>query len=126
MAQTPGAGQGVLHHPCLYGRGYPGPQVVVFRKAYVRAYPVSKPNAFASLGYDAAHLLMAAVAEAGSSGPVDVRRALSGIRRFQEITGTISYPSGRRIPTKSVTILQIEQDQRKLVRCLLLASVPPP
>jgi branched-chain amino acid transport system substrate-binding protein len=100
--------------------------VVAFRKAYVRAYPGSKPNAFAALGYDAAHLLMAAVAEAGSSDPVDVSRALSGIRRFQGGTGTISYPSGSRIPTKSVTILQIEQGQRKLVKNLLSVSVRPP
>ena len=104
----------------------PDPQVAAFRKAYVRAYPGSKPNAFAALGYDAARLLMAAVAEAGSSDPYDVRRALSGIRRFQGITGTISYPSGSRIPSKSVTLLKIEQGQRKLVRNLLPVRVPPP
>jgi branched-chain amino acid transport system substrate-binding protein len=108
------------------GANNPDPQVVAFRKAYVRAYPGSKPNAFAALGYDAANLLMAAIAEAGSSDPGDVRRALSGIRRFQGVTGTISYPSGSRIPSKSVTILQIEHGQRKLVRNLLPASVPPP
>jgi len=108
------------------GADNPDPQVVAFRKAYVRTYPGSKPNAFAALGYDAANLLMTAVAEAGSSDPDDVRRALTRIRRFNGITGTISYPSGSRIPSKSVTILQIEQGQRKLVTNLLPASVPPP
>jgi ABC-type branched-subunit amino acid transport system substrate-binding protein len=64
----------------------------------------SKPNVFAALGYDAARLLMAAVAETGSSDPGDVRRALSGIRWFQGSPRTISYPSGSRIPSKPVTI----------------------
>ena len=108
------------------GADNPDQQVKAFRKAYIRTYPGNKPNAFAALGYDAARLLMAAVAEAGSSDPHDVRRALSGIRRFQGVTGTISYPSGSRISSKSVTILQIDQGQRKLVRNLLPASVPPP
>jgi len=126
VAETPGAGQGVLHHLRLSGRGYPDPNVVAFWTAYVRVYSGSRPNACAALGYDAVHLLMAAVAEAGSSDPVDVRRALSGILRFQGVTGTKCYPSGSRIPSKSVTILQIEQGQGKLVRNLLPASVPPP
>lgn len=108
------------------GPDNPDPQVAAFRKAYVRAYPGSTPNAFAALGYDAARLVMAAVTEAGSSDPDDVRRALSGIRQFQGVTGTISYPAGSRIPSKSVTILQIELGQRHMVRKLLPARVPPP
>jgi branched-chain amino acid transport system substrate-binding protein len=108
------------------GSDNPDPQVAAFRKDYVRAYPGSTPTAFAALGYDAARLIMAAVAEAGSSDPDDVRRALSGIRRFQGVTGTISYPAGSRIPSKSVTILQIEQGQRRLVSKLLPAKVPSP
>jgi branched-chain amino acid transport system substrate-binding protein len=108
------------------GSDNPDPQVAAFSKAYVRAYPGSTPTAFAALGYDAARLLMTAVAEAGSSDPDDVRRALSGIRQFQGVTGTISYPDGSRIPSKSVTILQIEQGHRRLVTNLLPARVPSP
>jgi len=108
------------------GPDNPDPQVAAFREAYVRAYPGTMPNAFAALGYDAARLIMEAVVEAGSSDPDDVRRALSGIRRFQGVTGTISYPAGNRIPAKSVTILQIEQGQRRLISKVLPARVPPP
>jgi len=108
------------------GPDNPDPQVAAFRKAYVRAYPGSTPDAFAALGYDAARLIMAAVAEAGSSDPDDVRRALSGTREFQGVTGTISYPAGSRIPSKSVTILQIERGQRRMVSKLLPARVPSP
>jgi branched-chain amino acid transport system substrate-binding protein len=108
------------------GPDNPDPHVAAFRKTYVQAYPKSTPTAFAALGYDAARLLMTAVAEAGSSDPDDVRQALSGIRRFQGVTGIISYPAGSRIPSKSVTILQIEQGQRRLVSQLLPARVPSP
>ena len=108
------------------GPDNPDPQVTAFRKAYVHAYPGSTPTAFAALGYDTARLIMAAVAKAGSTDPDDVRRALSGIRRFKGITGTISYPAGSRIPSKSVTILQIENGQRRFVRNLLPSQVPPP
>jgi branched-chain amino acid transport system substrate-binding protein len=108
------------------GPDNPDPQVASFRKTYVRAYPKSIPTAFAALGYDAARLIMAAVAEAGSSDPDDVRRALSGIRRFRGITGSISYPAGSRIPSKSVTILRIERGRRRLVTQVLPAGVPSP
>jgi len=108
------------------GTDNPDPQVAAFRKAYVHAYPGSTPNAFAALGYDAARLVMAAVAEADSSDPDDIRRALSGIRRFQGVTGTISYPAGSRIPAKSVTILQVERGRSQLVGQLLPIRVPPP
>jgi len=108
------------------GPDNPDSQVAAFRKAYIRAYPGSTPDAFAALGYDAARLIMAAVTEAGSTDPDDVRRALSGTREFQGVTGTISYPAGSRIPSKSVTILRIERGQRRMVSKFLPARVPSP
>jgi len=102
------------------------PKVVAFRKAYIEAYPGNIPNAFAALGYDAAQLLMAAIAEAGSPEPADVLEALAGIRQFEGVTGTMGYAPGSRIPRKSVTILQIEGGNCKLVRQLLPERVPPP
>ena len=108
------------------GPDNPDPQVAVFRKAYVRAYPESTPTAFAALGYDAARLIMAAAAKAGSADPDDIRQALSKIQKFQGVTGIISYPADSRIPSKSVTVLQIERGQRRLVRNLLPAGVPSP
>ncbi len=108
------------------GSDNPDPKVVAFRKAYSQAYSGRFPDAFAALGYDAARLLMAAIAQAESSDPGDIRKALAGIRRFEGITGTMSYPAGSRIPTKSVSILQVEQGNRKLVKQLLPARVPPP
>jgi branched-chain amino acid transport system substrate-binding protein len=108
------------------GADNPDPRVTAFRKAYADAYPGGLPDAFAALGYDAARLLIAAVADAGSDDPQAVRDALVGIRRFEGVTGIISYPPGSRIPTKSVTILEIDNGRRKLVRTLSPTLVPPP
>jgi branched-chain amino acid transport system substrate-binding protein len=108
------------------GPDNPDPQVKAFRKAYIHAYPGSTPTAFAALGYDAARLILAAVAEAGSSDPDNVRQALSRTRQFRGVTGTISYSADSRIPTKSVSILQIEMGQRKLVKNQLPVKVPSP
>ena len=108
------------------GADNPDPRVTAFRDAYIAAYPGSVPDAFAALGYDAARLLIAAVAAAGSPDPQAVREALAGIRRFEGDTGTIGYPPGSRIPTKSVTILEIDNGRRTLVRTLSPTSVPPP
>jgi branched-chain amino acid transport system substrate-binding protein len=108
------------------GADNPDPRVAAFREAYAKAYPGSLPDAFAALGYDSARLLIAAVADAKSPDPEKVRAALAGIRRFEGVTGTIGYPPGGRIPTKSVTILEIDHGRRKLVRTLSPTRVPPP
>jgi len=108
------------------GADNPDPRVVAFRKAYAEAFPGSDPDAFAALGYDAARLLIAAVTAAGSPDPEKVRKALAGIHRFEGVTGTIGYPPGGRIPTKSVSILEIDNGRRKLVRTLSPTRVPPP
>jgi branched-chain amino acid transport system substrate-binding protein len=108
------------------GEDNPDPRVAAFREAYAEAYPGSLPDAFAALGYDAARLLITAVTAARSPDPEKVRQALAVIQRFEGVTGTMSYPPGGRIPTKSVTILEIENGQSKLVRTLSPTQVPPP
>lgn len=108
------------------GADNPDPRVTAFRNAYLAAYPGSSPDAFAALGYDAARLIIAAVARAGDADPARVMRALAGIQRFEGVTGTLSYPAGSRIPTKSVSILGYESGKRRLVRQLAPERVPAP
>jgi branched-chain amino acid transport system substrate-binding protein len=102
------------------------PQVVAFRTAYLQAYPDSAPDAFAALGYDAARLLLAAVGTAGSDDPNAVRRALASTQNFAGVTGTISYSPGNPIPSKSVTILELDHGSRRFVDQLVPTQVPPP
>lgn len=108
------------------GPDNPDPKVVAFRKAYQKTYPGNIPDAFAALGYDTAQLLMAAVAHAQSPDPAKVLQALSLFRKFDGVTGTLSYAPGSRIPTKTVTILGINQGKIKLVKQLMPSKVPPP
>jgi branched-chain amino acid transport system substrate-binding protein len=102
------------------------PVVAAFRDAYADAHPGSTPDAFTALGYDAARLLLDAVERAGSDDPAAVRTALAATRSFAGVTGTISYAAGSRIPSKSVTIVQIDSGTRRFVEQLVPAEVPPP
>lgn len=102
------------------------PEVLAFREAYERAYPGSAPDAFAALGYDTVRLLLAAVEHAGSDDAEDVRAALAATQSFEGVTGTISYFAGNRIPSKSVTILEIKRGASRLVEQLVPAEVPTP
>jgi len=108
------------------GADNPDPKVVAFRNAYEAAYPGEAPSAFAALGYDAARLVANAASEAASSDPKDVLAAMSSIRQFDGVTGTMTYPAGDRIPTKSVTILEVRDGARRLVRQFVPESVPAP
>jgi branched-chain amino acid transport system substrate-binding protein len=108
------------------GPDNPDPDVTAFREAYERAYPGSTPDAFSALGYDAARLLLDAVDRAGGNDPDAVRAALAATRNFKGVTGTITYAAGSRIPSKSVTILQIDLGTRRFVEQLVPAVVPPP
>ena len=108
------------------GADNPDPRVIAFRKAYLAAHPGDPPDAFAALGYDAARLIIAAIAGAGDSDPGKVRQALAGMQRFEGVTGTVSYPAGSRIPKKTVSILAYEGGKRRLVRQLAPERVPAP
>jgi branched-chain amino acid transport system substrate-binding protein len=108
------------------GEDNPDPQVTAFREAYLARYPDSTPDAFAALGYDAARLLMAAIADAGSSDPQAVRGALAQTQDFDGVTGTISYNDGQQIPSKSVSILNVTGGALSLVSDVLPQQVPAP
>jgi branched-chain amino acid transport system substrate-binding protein len=108
------------------GADNPNPRVAGFVDAYKTAYPDDTPDAFAALGYDAANLIMQAVEHAGNADPQQIRTALEGVRRFESVTGTLSYPEGSRIPVKSVTIIEVEKGLFKLVHELTPREVPAP
>jgi len=102
------------------------PEVVAFRAAYERAHPGRTPNAFTALGYDTARLLLDAVGRAGSEDPEAARNALAATQGFKGVTGTITYTAGDRIPSKSVTILQIEGGTRRFVEQFVPEQAPAP
>lgn len=108
------------------GADSPNPKVRAFLDAYAEAYPGQEPSAFAALGYDAVYLLAAALDRAGEATSAAVATGLSGLQGFSGVTGTISFHGTDRIPTKSVTLLQIADSKQVFVTEAIPQSVPSP
>ncbi len=108
------------------GADNPDPRVQAFRALYAKAYPGKEPDAFTALGYDAARLMMAAVASANVAEPRAVRGALAATRNFAGVTGTISYRHGSRIPVKSVSIIAVTEGRQSLAASVLPEKIPAP
>jgi len=106
------------------GRDNDDPRIVTFRKEFHGVFPDSEPDAFTALGFDSVNLLAEAVVKAGRIDPQAVRAALAGVEGFQGVTGTISYHSGSRIPTKSVTIINVTRGRLKAVGRLVPTGTP--
>lgn len=94
----------------------PDPKVQNFVKAYTEAYGRRPENAFAALGYDAMKLIADAIQRAGSAEPKAIRDALAATQGFQAVTGVITYQEGQRKPSKSVTIIRVQDGQYSFVK----------
>jgi branched-chain amino acid transport system substrate-binding protein len=108
------------------GADNPDPAVQRFRKLFHEVHPAKEPDAFTALGYDTANLMMVAIGQAGSIEPMAVLKALAATTDFHGVTGTISYRGGNRIPSKSVTIMQVDGGRERFVGNVLPESVPAP
>lgn len=95
------------------------PRIRRFVASYRKRYRRKPENAFAALGYDTMRLLADAIRRADSSKPVAIRNALATTRGFEMVTGTISYPPGRRIPKKPVTIIRIQDGRSAFYRSVV-------
>ncbi|MCX5977403.1 MAG: ABC transporter substrate-binding protein [Coprothermobacterota bacterium] len=83
-------------------------------------------NAFAGLGYDAVKLLADALRRAGADQAEPLLAALQATQGLEGVTGTISYPSGSRIPSKSVTLLRVLAGQLTWAWEMTPTQVPAP
>jgi branched-chain amino acid transport system substrate-binding protein len=102
------------------------PRVTAFRKSFAEVFPGTGPDTFAALGFDSVNLLAEAIHKAGSIQPQAVRKALANIDGFQGVTGTISYRSDSKIPTKSVTIINVSFGKQRAVGEYIPAKTPQP
>ncbi len=96
------------------------PAVQKFMAAYKAAYGTDPENAFAALGYDTVGLIADAIKRAGSTDPKAIRDAIAATNGYAGVTGTISYPSGVRVPSKTVAMIGVKNDA-----LYLAASVDP-
>lgn len=103
-----------------------GPRMKAFIEAYKKEYGVDPESAFAALGYDAIYLMADAIKRAGSTDPKAICKALSETKGFQGITGTITYPPGKRVPQKTVTIIGIKNEKYTLAAKVIPEKIPKP
>jgi branched-chain amino acid transport system substrate-binding protein len=83
-------------------------EVTSFVQAYEEKYGSGPENAFAALGYDTMMLIADAIERAGDADPQAIRDALAETSELALTTGTVSYEEGSRKPTKSVTIIKVD------------------
>lgn len=129
----PGAWQGQSQLGEIYftthaylGADNPNPAVQSFRQSYLNAYGGEEPNAFAALGYDAARLLIRAAEQSDTIDPEAIRLSLTEIQDFDGVTGTISFGADSRIPSKSVTIMEVVDGSQQFVQELTPKKIPTP
>ena len=102
------------------------PRIMAFRKSFAEVFPNTEPDAFTALGFDSVNLLAEAIDKAGTIQPEAVQTALANIKGFQGVTGTVSYRAGSKIPTKSVTIVNVTLGKQKAVGEYIPARTPKP
>jgi branched-chain amino acid transport system substrate-binding protein len=102
------------------------PEVAAFREAFKRKFPKTEPDAFTALGYDTVKLVARAINKAGSTEVSAVLKTLSTLKGFTGVTGEISYLGGSQIPTKSVTIMKVNNGEEEFVGTVMPKNVPAP
>jgi branched-chain amino acid transport system substrate-binding protein len=100
------------------------PAAQAFIDAYQAEYGRAPENVFAALGYDGVNLMAAAIERAGTTDGPAVREALAATAGFEGVTGTISYEEGSRIPSKSVALIEVVDNENTLIEVVVPENVP--
>lgn len=96
-----------------YSPDDPRPEVQNWVKKYETKYG-SKPDALATLAYDATNLMLEAIKIAKTSNPPEVRNALQNIKDINSISGNISYDADGN-PIKDIVIVKYTKTGQQLV-----------
>jgi branched-chain amino acid transport system substrate-binding protein len=95
-----------------YSPNDPRPEVQEWVKKYETRFG-SKPDALATLAYDATSLMIAAVTQAGSDDPAKVRDALQSLQ-MNAVSGSVTFDSSGN-PIKSAAILRYTRTGQEYV-----------
>jgi len=95
-----------------YSPDDPRPEVQEWVKKYEARFG-SKPDALATLAYDATSLMIAAATQAGSDDPVKVRDALQSVQ-MKAISGNVTFDSSGN-PIKSAAIMRYTRTGQEYV-----------
>jgi branched-chain amino acid transport system substrate-binding protein len=91
----------------------PDPQVQRFVADYRRLF-IATPDSFAATAYDAARIMLAAVARAPKLERDAIRDALAATRDFPGVTGTVTF-NAERNAVKSIVVVRIGDGGRQTV-----------
>ncbi|MCD6519764.1 MAG: ABC transporter substrate-binding protein [Anaerolineae bacterium] len=97
------------YHSNHYSPADPRPIVQNFVKAYKAKYG-AVPDALATLGYDAAKILLQAISEAGVDDPAVVKDKMAAIK-YEGVSGEISFDE-HGDPIKKAAIIKIENGKK--------------
>ena len=89
-----------------YSKDDQAPAVQNFVKSYQAAFNKT-PDGLAAMGYDAAKVLIAAMAETKTLSPKEIRDAIAKIKDFQAVTGKISIDD-KRNASKPAVVLEVQ------------------
>ncbi|AGB19457.1 ABC transporter substrate-binding protein [Thermoanaerobacterium thermosaccharolyticum] len=91
----------------------PDKTVQDFKKKYTETYGV-EPDAMAALAYDSAGMLVQTIKDANSTEPAKIIEALSKLKNFKGVTGTITINSDHN-PVKSAVIIELKDGKQNFV-----------
>jgi branched-chain amino acid transport system substrate-binding protein len=91
----------------------PDPQVQRFVADYRRLF-LATPDSFAATAYDAARIMLAAVARAPKLERAAIRDALAATREFPAVTGAVTF-NAERNAVKSIVVVRIGDSGRQSV-----------
>jgi branched-chain amino acid transport system substrate-binding protein len=96
-----------------YSPDDPRPEVQEWVKKYQAKYG-QRPDALATLGYDAALLLIQALKTAPNPKPAEIKAALQAVKDFPCVSGRITFDESGN-PIKSAAVLEYTKDGQKYV-----------
>ncbi|MGF7396453.1 ABC transporter substrate-binding protein [Thermoanaerobacterium thermosaccharolyticum] len=91
----------------------PDKTVQDFKKKYTETYGI-EPDAMAALAYDSAGMLVQAIKDASSTEHAKIIEALSKLKNFKGVTGTITINSDHN-PVKSAVIIELKDGKQNFV-----------
>jgi len=82
--------------------------------------------ALASLGGDSIDVVKAAVEQAGSTDPKAIADALAQLKDVEVVSGTITYTGTNGVPSKTVTIVEVENGKFVFKEAITPTFIPKP
>ncbi len=97
--------------------GFPveGSKLAAFYEKFKAATGAAPETVYVATGYEIPYILDAAVAAAGSVDGPALRDALANLKDVEVLTGKVTYAGTNRMPSRDITLVEIQDGKRNLV-----------